>query len=171
MQPRIIDKEMLILAGFSFYGNPFEIKDPWDEENEIGKLWQRFMAFMEQAAMEVKPNLAETGVFYEVCVSHPNTKVTGDLEVFVGAAIQRAEALPVEMTVKVLPACRYVVFTFQGAQINSDWHRMIYEEWMPQAGYSSAHPFEFQYYDHRFKGVANLAESEIDVYVPIKKSP
>jgi predicted transcriptional regulator YdeE len=47
---------------------------------------------------------------------------------------------------------------------------MIYDQWMPQAGYSSAHPFEFQYYDHRFKGVANLAESEIDVYVPIKKS-
>ena len=41
MDPKIIEKATILLAGFSFYGNPFDTKDPWTEENEIGKVWQR----------------------------------------------------------------------------------------------------------------------------------
>lgn len=171
MNPKIIRNESIILAGLSFFGNPFETKDPWSEENEIGLLWQRLMAFMGQNGAEYKRLITKEGVFYEVHIYHPDTSKTGEFEVFVGAEINQAGELPVEFVLKILPPTSYAVFCLEGEQINSDWPHMIYQEWMPQAGYISAFPYSFQYYDHRFKGMDNLAESVIDVYVPINKSP
>jgi predicted transcriptional regulator YdeE len=59
------------------------------------------------------------------------------------------------------------VFTLRGEQITSDWSRMI-DDWMLDAGYSSAYPYGFQLYDQRFKGLDDLEASELDVYFPIK---
>jgi predicted transcriptional regulator YdeE len=56
----------------------------------------------------------------------------------------------------------------QGEQIVSDWSRMI-DEWMLEAGYESAHTYGMQRYDERFQGVHDLAESELEVYVPVKR--
>jgi predicted transcriptional regulator YdeE len=67
-----------------------------------------------------------------------------------------------------LPACKYAVFTFRGEEIAGDWSAAIYADWMPGSGYEQAHPYSFQLYDHRFKGVDSLADSVLDVYVPIK---
>ena len=171
MNPKIINQESIILAGLSFFGDPFATKNPWNEENEIGLLWQRLMAFMGQTGTDFKRIIAGEGVFYEVHIYHPDTKKTGEFEVYVGAEIKQVGELPVEMVIKILPPTTYAVFCLEGEQITSDWPFMIYQEWMPQAGYSSAFSFNFQYYDHRFKGMDNLAESVIDVYVPIIKSP
>lgn len=168
MHPKIIQKEAILLAGFSFFGNPFESKDPWSEENEIGKLWRRLMAFMQQNTLDLSHVIAQNDVFYEVHLSYPDTTVTGEFEVFVGVVISQLHDLPVELVVKVLPPVQYAVFTLTGEQISSDWPQMIYQQWMPEAGYSAAYPFNFQYYDHRFKGLDNLTDSVIDVYVPIK---
>ena len=158
-----------MLAGVSFFGNPFETKDPWSEENEIGKLWHRFIAFMQQNPSEFKQIAVAEDVFYEVHLTHPNTKVAGEFEVFVGVAVEQVEELPLALVAKVLPPTEYAVFTIEGEDINGDWPHKIYKEWMPQAGYSSAFAFNFQYYDHRFKGLDKLADSMIDVYVPVTK--
>ena len=42
MEPRIVESERIILVGFSFFGDPFALSAGWTEENEIGRLWQRF---------------------------------------------------------------------------------------------------------------------------------
>ena len=43
------------------------------------------------------------------------------------------------------------------------------KEWLPDSGYEEAGKFVFEYYDdERFKGMENLEESELDVWVPIK---
>ena len=168
MSPKIIKKEAIILAGVSFFGNPFETKDPWSEENEIGKLWHRFMVFMQQNTSDLSQIMAHKDVFYEVHITHPNTNVTGEFEVFIGTAIIQTKNLPVELVIKVLPPTKYAIFTIEGQEIDSDWHHWIYQDWLPQADYVAAYPFNFQYYDHRFKGLDKLAESAIDVYVPVK---
>jgi AraC family transcriptional regulator len=76
--------------------------------------------------------------------------------------------MPVQLLVKVLPSTRYAVFTLRGEQIASDWPRMIYDEWLPGSGYESAHDYLIELYDQRFKGLENLAESELDIYVPVR---
>ena len=45
MEPTIIERDKIILVGFSFFGDPFQAGE-WTEENEIGRLWNRFMAYL-----------------------------------------------------------------------------------------------------------------------------
>ncbi|MBI9042844.1 MAG: GyrI-like domain-containing protein [Anaerolineaceae bacterium] len=169
MKPEFIEKEAMIMAGFSFYGTPFEFKDFWDEQNEIGKLWQRFMGFIQQVDTETYPILRNLKAFYEIHIDTPETLVNGVFEVFVGTQIPFLDDLPLELVIKVLPAIEYAVFTLKGEEITSDWPQLIYDQWMPQNGYELAYPFNFQYYDHRFKGMDKISESTIDVFVPIRK--
>lgn len=169
MEPQIVQKESILLAGFSFFGNPFEAKDPWSEENEIGRLWRRLMTFRQQKNVGLPPALVHHDAFYEVHLTCPDTPLTGEFEVFAGIPVEQIHGLPVELVFKVLPPAQYAVFTLTGEQINSDWDQLIYRQWFPTTSYAPAHNFNFQYYDHRFKGMDKLTDSSIDVYIPIKQ--
>jgi hypothetical protein len=46
MEPRIVETGQMTLLGFSFFGDPFRFHGGWEEENEIGRLWSRFMAYL-----------------------------------------------------------------------------------------------------------------------------
>ncbi len=168
MEPRIVHGEQLILLGLSFYGDPFQTSAGWTEENEIGRLWKRFMVFLEGHRNQL-PQIVDPDTCYEVHIESEERVITGNYEIFVGVAIKQIEHLPVTTLVKVLPATDYAIFTLQGEQISSDWHKLIYLDWLPRSGYEFAHNYSFQLYDHRFKGLNNLAESTLDVYMPIRK--
>ncbi len=165
MDPRFVDTGQIFLAGFSFFGNPFDASAAWTEENEIGRLWQRLFTYLGRYGERLKH--AKQGVGYEVHLETDETAVMGHFEVFVGMEITQLAGVPVEMLVKILPASRYAVFTLTGNEIISDWPRQIYQEWLPASGYRAAHRYSFQWYDHRFKGMDNLAESTIEIYVPV----
>jgi predicted transcriptional regulator YdeE len=166
MEPTaIIRKKRLLLAGLSFFGDPFGASAEWTEENEIGRLWSRFMAYM-AAQRDGRPFAANPGTGYEVHLHHLETPRTGFFEIFVGAEVTALEAVPVELVIKALPAAQYAVFTLTGQAIASDWSRAI-EAWMAANGYRSAYRYGFQLYDQRFKGMDRLDESVIDAYVPI----
>ena len=47
MQPNITKLPEMYVAGMSFYGDPFRTYGGWSEENEIGQVWSRWMAFFE----------------------------------------------------------------------------------------------------------------------------
>jgi len=167
MEPSIIEKDQIILVGFSFFGDPFEFSGGWTEENEIGRLWQRFITFCSQHQGQIK-HVVDEQTAYEVHIYNQETQTKGHFEVFVGMEVADLKDVPVEMLVKTLPASKYAVFTLQGAQIASDWSHEIYSEWLPKSGYQLGADFSFQYYDRRFKGLDQLEESELDVYVPIQ---
>jgi predicted transcriptional regulator YdeE len=156
----------MILAGLSFFGDPFGISTAWSEENEIGRLWKRFMAFVGEHGDRI---LYATGAqaMYEVHVYHPETAETGEVEVFVGLEVEQLDDLPLELLAKILPPTRYAVFTLQGEEIVSDWPLLIYEDWLPASAYQNAHPYSFQRYDERFLGMDRVEESVLEVYVPI----
>ncbi len=163
---KIIERPRLLLAGFSFYGDPFAFSDGWSMDNEIGRLWQRFVAFFDAQDQRI-PGMTDEEAMFEVHIEHPETPDKGLFEVFVGVAVQEWEDLPVELVVKVLPPTRYAVFTLRGKTITSDWGKEIYQEWLPQSPYRVAYPYSFQYYDERFKGLEQIEESTLDIYVPI----
>jgi predicted transcriptional regulator YdeE len=169
MEPRIVEVGRMVLLGLGFFGDPFRISDGWTEENEIGRLWHRFMAVL-AARQDCVAQGSRAGIFYEVHIQHEETAQTGEYEVFTGFEVDRLENVPVEMSVKVLPPATYAVFTLRGEEITSDWHQLIYTEWMQASGYRSAHPFGFQRYDERFKGVDRIPESVLEVYVPIARA-
>jgi len=157
----------MTLVGFGFFGDPFKSSAGWTEENEIGRLWKRFSVFRDQQRIK---NVLNDRVTYEVHIEHAETKQTGEYEVFVGVEVDSLEAVLVEMTVKLLPAVTYAVFTLQGPEINSDWSRRI-AEWMAQSGYRRPYPYGFQRYDERFKGLEQIADSILDVCIPVERAP
>lgn len=167
MEPTIIEKRQMVLLGFGFFGDPFRTSGGWTEENEIGRLWKRLMAYWAEHRQRIK-HVKTDAVMYEVHIEHGETALTGEFEVFVGLEVEKLEDVPVEMTVKILPPTTYAVFTLEGERITSDWHMMIHE-WMSGSGYQRAYPYGFQLYDERFKGVQHIDESILDVYVPVKR--
>jgi hypothetical protein len=46
-EPVLVELGARTLAGMSFFGDPFTSHAGWTEENEIGRLWQRFQAHVE----------------------------------------------------------------------------------------------------------------------------
>ena len=168
MEPTIVEKDEMILAGVEFYGDPFKDAEGWSKENEIGKLWSRFEALWEREGASIK-TVIDPGVGYEVHIEPPDCKDTKRLYVMVGAHVGGIEGLPVEMCARVLPAGTYATFTLRGEQIRSDWANAIFEDWLPASGYEEAHAFLMETYDaERFKGTDD-PESELDVYVPVRK--
>jgi DNA gyrase inhibitor GyrI len=165
MKATIIEKPPLYLVGFDFFGDPFRSHGGWSEENEIGRLWSRWMAYLESA-----PPLQYVqahDVIYELHVYHPETPQTGEFEVFTGVGVTQFGDLPPEVVAKQLPAGRYAVFTIVGEEIASDWPWLMDTEWLPPMGVQRLATFTLQRYDARFKGMDNLAESELDVHVPL----
>jgi predicted transcriptional regulator YdeE len=169
MEPVIVQKPEITMVGMSFYGDPFDTHSGWDEENEIGRVWLRFMKYMEGNGSNIL-HITDPEAALEVHVYNPETSTKGVFEVFVGLQVDRIESVPVELLVKILPPTIYAVFTLQGEEISTDWHMHI-DLWIAAAGYQRAHPFSFQYLDQRFKGVNRISESELDVYMPVKKIP
>lgn len=162
MQPDIQRLAPVILAGFSFFGDPFHSHAGWSGENEIGRLWQRLVGFLELGSFS-PPN---PGVSYEVHLQNHETGRTGEFEVFVGFEVTDIAHIPVELCLKILPAGDYAVFTLRGEQIHSD--APILDDWFAASGRRPAHAFFAQRYDARFKGLDRLAESELDLLVPIQ---
>ena len=169
MEPKIVEKGKMMLVGLSFFGDPFKTSAGWTEENEIGRLWVRFMAFLENQGQSIK-HIKGHDVSYEVHIEHAETQEKGEYEVFVGMEVEKLKDVPVALLVKILPQTNYAVFTLEGEQITSDWNKMIYEEWLPGSGYQIKYDFAIECYDHRFKGVDNIAESVLDVYIPVVRS-
>lgn len=175
MLPEIKDHPQRYLAGFSFFGNPFAQYSGWTEENEIGRLWVRYMAYLRQYdAQPPAPEEAagaagmEQDVAYEVHIYHPATVETGEFEVFVGHLIADPGQVPTILSVKVLPAAPYAVFTLRGRQIVGDWGLRIYQGWLPSSGFRSDFAFNYQRYDKRFKGLDRLEDSTLEVHIPLQ---
>lgn len=162
MQPTILSLDQLTLLGLSFYGDPFAVSGDWDVENEIGRVWQRFGLTLKQY-----PQLQTlTRCSYEVHIYNAETEQKGHFEVFVGIQIDSPSLAPLDMLIKVLPSGLYARFTVRGEKIISDWYAEI-ETSLSELGYCRAGQYFFQLYDERFKGMEHLADSELDVYIPV----
>lgn len=169
MNPKIIYEEPMLLIGMSFYGDPFSSASLWSEENEIGWLWKRFMNFIKSNPDKIK-NIMEVDKFFEVHIQTEETLENGNREVFIGVQVDDIDEVPLECVVKKLPKTEYAVFNIKGNKIVSDWPKEIYMEWIPKSSYQAHYEYNIQVYDGRFKGMDRIDESEIEVYVPIKRA-
>jgi len=167
MEPKIIERGELIVAGMVFHGDPFRGGQGWTEENEVGKLWGRFGRFWDNQRDNIK-NIVDPGKHYEIWVEPNDYKDTKESCLMIGVEIRKIKDLPFELSVKVLPASKYAIFTLKGDRIKSNWGDEIYKKWLPESGYQEAHKYLLEVYDDRFKGLDNLTDSELDVHLPIK---
>jgi predicted transcriptional regulator YdeE len=163
---QIVDQPVKWLVGFNFFGDPFQSRAGWDAENEIGRLWQRFSRFCAEQP-DLLPKGSLPGIGYEVHIHHLETIERGEFEVFTGYEIDIGLSIPIQMVLKFLPAVRYAVFTLSGEEITSDWDAQI-EAWLKDNSWVSDYGFNYQRYDHRFRGMDHLEDSEVEVWVPLR---
>ncbi|MBN1657675.1 MAG: GyrI-like domain-containing protein [Anaerolineae bacterium] len=168
MEPIRFETRQITLLGMGFFGDPFRISGGWTEENEIGRLWSRFMAYLASHGDEIA-HAAEPGVAYELHVPHEESERTGEYEVFVGVEVSRLEDIPLYLSAKILPRATYAVFSLQGDQVAGDWWQDVYATWMAQAGYESAGGHMLERYDERFKGIDRMNESILEIYLPVRQ--
>ena len=157
-----------MIAGMVFYGDPFAGGEGWSQENEIGRLWGRFNRFWDDRQADIQ-HVVDGSVGYELHVEPVEYPETKSFYVMVGVEVSDPVGLPLELSVKVLPAGTYAVFTLRGPEITSNWPDTIYKGWLPGSGYEEAHKLTVERYDgDRFKGVDD-PDSELDIWVPVRK--
>ncbi len=171
MESRIVEREEMVLAGMSFFGNPFSQADAWDVDNEVGSLWKRFMAFLTAHPDAISGRTGPRDVMYELHAYTAETPRTGRYEVFVGVEVGRSASIPLDCSLKIIPAGEYVQVTARGIEIREDWTAWsdrIAAQCLAAAGRTASGAFVLEAYDQRFKGMDRLVESELDFLVPLK---
>lgn len=164
--PQLVELPRMLIAGFSFFGDPFHSYSGWTEENEIGRVWQRLTIFYDGLPVEERRNVDES-TWYEIHLEHPKSMEKGEWEVFVGYQVTESGNLPVEMCLKVLPPLVWAIFTLRGMEIpNAD---PILKEWLAASEYEEAFPMLIERYGPAFKGMDDLENSELDYMLPVRK--
>ena len=167
MNPKIINKDELKLVGCVFYGNPFHSAKGWDIENEIGKLWQRFITVFEKFKPELESIVMNPTIAYEVHIDPVIAKEEKKWYIFVGVEVKKIDAIPLELFCVILPKTKYAIYTTKGNEFQNA-NDYLYNKWLPKSKFKESYSFQIQAYDSkRYFGMENM-ESEIDFYVPIK---
>ncbi|MFX0205596.1 MAG: GyrI-like domain-containing protein [Candidatus Hodarchaeota archaeon] len=169
-EPIILENKLFRLLGCVFYGDPFHEAEEWSYENEIGKLWQRFMELSSKKYVRLLRKICvDNNIAYELHLEPEEYMKTKNYYVFVGMEVENSEEVPLEMFIKVLPKIDYVVFTTT-LENKLEQGGYIYKTWLPENGLAQSFPYVIQLYDRRrYRGLED-PESEIDWYIPVKKS-
>jgi len=87
--------------------------------------------------------------------------------VFAGVELREGESVPEGMTVRDIPELQLAVVTHKGkiSGIRSTYD-YFFNLWQPQSEYKLSHPFNYQLYTDKFKGVDD-PESELDLCFPV----
>ncbi|MBU0926473.1 MAG: GyrI-like domain-containing protein [Spirochaetes bacterium] len=155
MEYRLERARPFVLVGMNFFGNPFRSAGAWDEDNEIGSLWKRLMAYLAADPGAVAALPRGDPAWFEAHVLHPSSAVNGDYEVFIGAETAEPLASPAACVVKVLPAADYAVATLRGDEMTPGWEERLAADALARYGRPLARGWGLQRYDSRFKGLGD----------------
>jgi predicted transcriptional regulator YdeE len=164
----VLSKRTLLLVGMNFYGDPFDKAASWHEENAIGELWKRFYAFLEKNPDAILHQAPEAA-FYEVHLITDDSLEKGFFDIFAGVMVDKLEGIPLSLVAKELPATEYAHFILRGVEIISDWQQHMLG-CLDSAGLTTSYEYSVLRYDEHFKGIKDIANSRMDVYVPVKKA-
>ncbi len=164
MEYRLERRRPLVLVGMNFFGNPFRAAAAWDEDNEIGSLWKRLMAYLAEHPVAALPS--GDPAWYEAHVMHPASAATGDYEVFIGAETAVPLAPTLELVVKALPALDYAVTTIRCADMTPGWEERVAADAVGRYGRAIERRWGLQRYDSRFKSLDDPG-SAIELWTPL----
>ncbi len=171
MEIDIIDKEALKLVGVDYYGPLGSLENG---KNPIENLWDRFAAFCENRWYTIEDIVVEEDVSYEVHMwNQEELEETRNFMAFIGVEIEELVNVPIELVVKVIPESRYARIRLVGDEI-ANWEELVYKEWLESSEYQvrlfGTYSLDYQRYDEKvFKGIDNLEDSRLDVYIPIEE--
>jgi AraC family transcriptional regulator len=152
--PEIIEQPEMILAGIVATGEKVT-------DIDIGGLWQQYLDIDADIANKVNPDKG-----YELHIhldGNPERHVT-----LIGVMVSKLAAIPETLFAKMLPAGKYALFTHHFSEGSyGDAFQAVYA-WLEESQYRSAHPFDIQVYDERFKGPEN-PDSVLEILIPVEE--
>lgn len=152
MEPRIVKLDAMTLVGMVYFGD--------NQNGEISQLWVEFNPEVGQIPA-VEPDSA-----FGFCFT--DDRESPNFWYMASVAVRELSEIPPTMVAKTVPAQTYAVFTHRGPVSNiSATYAYAHNNWLPHSDYEIAAPFDFEYYDPRFRGPDN-PESETDIYIPVK---
>ena len=158
-EPKFLSREAFYLVGCEKYTKL---------TSAIGKAWETLKKYEAEIPNRVNPCTKYGFEDYSRDFS-PET-----MQFYYMAAVQVSslDNIPHGMTGKTVPASDYAVFTVKGCNANGEIgkaFRYIYDEWLPNSEYDFSDVIcgDFEFYDERWD--CSSAESEIDIYLPIRK--
>lgn len=168
-KPQIVEIGPLMLAGVSFFGDPFTYHNEWENENEIGQLWSRFYRLLESQP-DFKQQVLSSAIQYEMHLIHPQSRETGAYEVFIGIPVEDPALVPVHFLIKNAPTKRYLQYRVRGQDIMDDIQRMPIAKDAEALGVAVASDYHFVGYDKEFLGMERLDDSTVLIFIPLLAS-
>ncbi len=152
MEPRFVEKPEMTFVGIVGFS-------PDVRQLDISGLWERFNERSKSIKHQVE------GKAYELHIQEETSPPMHFC--LIGFEVEKVEDVPIELFAKIIPSCRYAVFTHRFSDGDfSDAFRAVYG-WLEKSDYAPAHHFDIQCYDERFKG-PEYPESVLEIYVPVK---
>ncbi len=170
MEIEIIDMEPLTLLGIDYYG---PIETLRDEMTPIETLWERFSLFCKNRWYTIEDLILDESISYEVHIwNQEELEDTKNFMAFIGVEVEELIETPVELVGKILPCGKYAKATLIGKEIE-EWEKLVYKEWLENSDYQvrmfGTYSLDYQRYDDKyFKGIENLENSKLEVYIPIE---
>ncbi len=167
----IIEKEEVYLVGVDYYG---PLNSLTDDKTPIENLWDRFSYFCENRWYTIENLVIDEDVSYEVHMwNQEELEESRNFMAFIGVEVKELKRTPVELVGKIIPRSKYAKVRLEGEEIK-DWEKLVYKEWLQNSDYQvrlfGAYSLDYQRYDENiFKGIDNLKDSELDVYIPIEE--
>jgi len=156
MEPKIVDLEELRIVGMQTFGK--------GTRGQLLEIWDVL-----QANCFKYPNRINRKHSYGVQSFTKEFDEERMWSYLAGAEVKDLSKVPVQLCGKVLPKNKYAVFEHKGSVKGfGKFYEKIYTEWLPQSGYQSAGPYDFERYDKRFI-TPQHEESITEIFIPIKK--
>ncbi|MFK7906039.1 MAG: GyrI-like domain-containing protein [Chitinophagales bacterium] len=153
---KFVQKGTIHLIGMSIFGN--FLQDPM-----IPKLWQEFDPYIHKI-----PNRVNIEQCFGLEVYTDSFMKTKQWHYMTAVEVSSLENIPIFASARTLPPNRYAVFTHKGLVSNiSQTFDYIYSTWLPNSDYEIAAPYDFEFYDERFKE-GQSEDSETDIYLPVR---
>lgn len=159
MQPQIIDKPELLIAGCEV---PFihALSPDTNNHQVIPQVWDQLMARL--PGLVHRTNEPMYGlIFQREERSHEH-----ELWYMAGCAVPADAEIPDGFTTQKIPAATYAVFTHRGPISGiAETVRHAYREWLPTSDYELADAPDVELYDERFS--CDRDDSEMEYWLPV----
>ncbi len=154
LTPKIVNKDEFMIIGVEYYGT--------NQNNEIAELWGDFS----KRIPEIK-NIVNPGTNLGVCEHVPGLTDDSSFSYIICVEVDSLVEIPHGMVGKKIAAQQYAVFTHKGsADSLNETYQYIYGNWFLKSDYERTEDPDFELYDKRF---TNAEDSEMDIYIPIRR--
>ncbi len=149
MEGKIVNIEDFKAVGLTYFGN--------NKNGEIPSLWETFNKRYKDIRQKSKPMLC-----YGICDDAPDSD--GRFHYTACAKVDSFEDIAEDMHTKVIPAGKYIVYTYNGAIKDLDkFYDNLFSKWLADAACEMDFRPQLELYDERF-----MSHGEFDIYIPIK---